>query len=83
MCKAYYQEFKWYDAGYIPTFEEYLKVALVTACHMLLSTISLVGMGEIVTKENFDWITSEPLMVKASSIVCRLMDDRVGHQVNI
>ncbi|XP_016493324.1 (-)-germacrene D synthase-like isoform X2 [Nicotiana tabacum] len=80
VCKAYYQEFKWYDAGYIPTFEEYLKVALVTACHMLLSTISLVGMGEIVTKENFDWITSEPLMVKASSIVCRLMDDRVGHQ---
>ncbi|XP_009591578.1 (-)-germacrene D synthase-like [Nicotiana tomentosiformis] len=80
VCKAYYQEFKWYDAGYIPTFEEYLKMALVTACHMLLSTISLVGMGEIVTKENFDWITSEPLMVKASSIVCRLMDDRVGHQ---
>ncbi|OIT20229.1 (-)-germacrene d synthase, partial [Nicotiana attenuata] len=80
VCKAYFQEFKWYHAGYIPTFEEYLKVALVTACYMMLSAISLVGMGEIVTKETFEWITSEPLMVKASSVVCRLMDDRVGHQ---
>ncbi|CAN4075605.1 unnamed protein product [Withania somnifera] len=81
VVKAYYQEFKWYHAGYVPTFEEYLKVALVTACYMMLSTTSLVGMGEeLVSEENLRWITSEPLMVKASSIVCRLMDDRIGHK---
>ncbi|XP_060183183.1 (-)-germacrene D synthase-like [Lycium barbarum] len=62
VVKAYYQEFKWYHAGYVPTFEEYLKVALVTSCHMMLSTTSLVGMGELVTKENFEWVTSEPSM---------------------
>ncbi|MCD7458678.1 hypothetical protein HAX54_038875 [Datura stramonium] len=81
VVKAYYQEFKWYHAGYVPIFEEYLKVALVTACYMMLSTTSLVGMGEeFVTEDNFKWITSEPLIVKASSIVCRLMDDRIGHK---
>ncbi|XP_060196014.1 (-)-germacrene D synthase-like [Lycium barbarum] len=80
VVKAYYQEFKWYHAGYVPTFEEYLKVALVTSCHMMLSTTSLVGMGELVTKENFEWVTSEPSMVKASCVVCRLMDDRIGHK---
>ncbi|PHT87246.1 (E,E)-germacrene B synthase [Capsicum annuum] len=81
VVKAYHQEFKWYHAGYVPTFKEYLKVALVTACYMMLSTTSLVGMGkELVTEENFKWITSEPLMVKSSSIICRLMDDRIGHK---
>ncbi|KAH0678033.1 hypothetical protein KY284_019118 [Solanum tuberosum] len=81
LVRAYHQEFKWYHSGYVPTFEEYLKVALVTACYMMLSTTSLVGMEEeLVNEENFKWITSEPLMVKASSIVCRLMDDRIGHK---
>ncbi|KAK6790552.1 hypothetical protein RDI58_009633 [Solanum bulbocastanum] len=81
LVRAYHQEFKWYHSGYVPTFEEYLKVALVTACYMMLSTTSLVGMEkELVSEENFKWITSEPLMVKASSIVCRLMDDRIGHK---
>ncbi|KAG5608066.1 hypothetical protein H5410_019347 [Solanum commersonii] len=81
LVRAYHQEFKWYHSGYVPTFEEYLKVALVTACYMMLSTTSLVGMKkELVSEENFKWITSEPLMVKASSIVCRLMDDRIGHK---
>ncbi|KAL2529077.1 Tricyclene synthase [Forsythia ovata] len=35
------------------------------------------GMGELATKEAFEWISSEPLLVRASSIICRLMNDMV------
>ncbi|XP_031099200.1 (-)-germacrene D synthase-like isoform X2 [Ipomoea triloba] len=39
------------------------------------------GMPEdFVTKEVFDWVTNEPLMVRASSIIARLMDDIAGHK---
>ncbi|CAI9756927.1 unnamed protein product [Fraxinus pennsylvanica] len=79
LVRAYFEEAKWTYNGYAPTLEEYMKVALVSGAYMMLSTTSLVGMGELVTKEAFDWISSEPLSVRASSIICRLMDDMVGH----
>ncbi|WRX28423.1 Terpene synthase [Theobroma cacao] len=45
-----------------------------------LSTASFVGMGDIVTKDAFDWILSNPKMITASSIICRLTDDIVSHE---
>ncbi|CAA2961961.1 (-)-germacrene D synthase [Olea europaea subsp. europaea] len=79
LVQAYFEEAKWTYSKYTPTLEEYMKAALVSTAYMMLSTTSLVGMGELVTKEAFDWISSEPLSVRASSIICRLMDDMVGH----
>ncbi|KAL2496217.1 Alpha-humulene/(-)-(E)-beta-caryophyllene synthase [Forsythia ovata] len=79
LVRAYFEEAKWTYNGYVPTIEEYMEVALVSCAYMMLSTTSLVGMGELATKEAFDWISSEPLFVRASAIVCRLMDDMVGH----
>ncbi|KAL0362759.1 UNVERIFIED_CONTAM: Bicyclogermacrene synthase [Sesamum calycinum] len=63
----------------MPTMEEYMKVAIVTATFMTSSTTSLVGMGNLVTKKDFDWITSEPLFLLASSTICRLTNDMVGY----
>ncbi|KAL2476203.1 Alpha-humulene/(-)-(E)-beta-caryophyllene synthase [Abeliophyllum distichum] len=79
LVQAYFKEAKWTYDQYVPTMEEYMKVALVSGAYMMLSTSSLVGMGELATKEAFEWISSEPLLVRASSIICRLMDDMVGH----
>nr|GMC74612.1 (-)-germacrene D synthase-like [Ipomoea batatas] len=78
--RAYHQEFMWFYTKHVPTFEEYLKVSLATTCYMTLATTSLVGMGDIVTKEVLDWITSEPLAIKANCSICRLMDDIIGHE---
>ncbi|KAH6812698.1 hypothetical protein C2S51_021716 [Perilla frutescens var. frutescens] len=81
LCGAYFEEAKWLYNNYIPTFEEYMKVSLVSCGYMMMSTSSLVGMGDhLVSKEDFDWITSEPLIVRASSVICRLMDDLVGDE---
>nr|CAN68620.1 hypothetical protein VITISV_013313 [Vitis vinifera] len=78
--RAYYEEAKWLQVQQIPTMEEYMPVALVTSAYSMLATTSFVGMGDAVTKESFDWIFSKPKIVRASAIVCRLMDDMVSHK---
>ncbi|KAL3508575.1 hypothetical protein ACH5RR_027976, partial [Cinchona calisaya] len=80
LAKAYFQEAKWFHNGHVPRFEEYMKVALVTGAYMMLATTSLVLMGESVSTKTLDWITNEPLIVRANSIICRLTDDMVGHE---
>nr|GME12960.1 (-)-germacrene D synthase-like [Ipomoea batatas] len=78
---AYYEEAKWFHNRRNPKFEEYMKVTLVTCGYMMLSTTSIVGMqGDFVTKEAFDWVSKEPLIVQAASIINRFMDDMVGHE---
>ncbi|XP_057792632.1 bicyclo-germacrene synthase-like [Salvia miltiorrhiza] len=77
---AYFEEAKWLYNDYIPSVEEYMKVSIVSCGYMTMSTTSLVGMGDQVSKEDFDWIVNEPLIVLASSAICRLMDDLVGDE---
>ncbi|XP_062011925.1 (-)-germacrene D synthase-like [Rosa rugosa] len=78
--RAYHAEAKWLHKNYTPTMDEYMEVALVTSAYSMLATTSFVGMGDIVTKDSFEWIFSDPKIVKASSVVCRLMDDIVSHK---
>uniref|UniRef100_A0A1S4CD32 (E,E)-germacrene B synthase-like n=1 Tax=Nicotiana tabacum TaxID=4097 RepID=A0A1S4CD32_TOBAC len=75
LVRAYFKEAKWLNAGYNPKGEEYNKNALVTAA------LSLVGMEEVITKDIFEWITSEPSIVRASSTIPRLMDDIIDHEL--
>jgi len=82
LVNAYFKEAKWFHQGYTPPMEEYMQVALVTGAYEMLSTNSFVGMGDLATQEAFDWVSSCPLIVRASSIICRLMDDMVGHKVD-
>ncbi|KAJ9678956.1 hypothetical protein PVL29_021001 [Vitis rotundifolia] len=65
---------------HVPTIEEYMRVALVTAGYSLVATISLVGMGEIATKEAFDWVSSDPKIMSSSNLVARLMNDIKSHK---
>ncbi|KAK8977895.1 hypothetical protein V6N11_000222 [Hibiscus sabdariffa] len=79
-CQAYYAEFKWLHDDYIPTLEEYMSVALVTSTYHLLTVVSFVGMEDDITKETFVWAFTDPKILRASTIICRLMDDVVTHQ---
>lgn len=81
--QAYFVEAKWLKQEYIPTMEEYMNNALVSCGYSMLVTTSFMGMGDSVTKEVFDWIFSDPPIIKASTIISRLMDDIVSHKVYI
>jgi (-)-germacrene D synthase len=63
--------------------EEYMAVALVTSAYAMLAATSFVGMGRVVTKDPFDRLYRGPKILKASEIICRLMDDIVSHKVVI
>ncbi|XP_040989064.1 (-)-germacrene D synthase-like [Juglans microcarpa x Juglans regia] len=76
--QAYFVEAKWFNENYVPTFEEYMDNALGSSAYSALTTLSFVGMGDIVTKEAFDWVFSHPRMVKAAEIIGRLMNDIVS-----
>ncbi|PIN14350.1 (-)-germacrene D synthase [Handroanthus impetiginosus] len=82
LARAYFEEAKWlYTTSYLPNMEEYMKVTLISGAYMMLATTSLVGMESLVTKETFEWVSNEPLIVRASSVICRLMDDMVGYGI--
>ena len=81
LVRAYFDEANWYRKGYVPTMEEYMEVALVSGGYIMLAPTSFVGMGESVTKQAFDWVSNNPLVVKACSIICRLTNDMVGHKL--
>ncbi|KAL3379907.1 hypothetical protein AABB24_000521 [Solanum stoloniferum] len=85
LIRAYFDEAKWYHSDYsVPTFEEYIKVSLVSSGYMMVATISLVGIEDnLMNKYIMDWVTKEPLVVKASTVIARLMDDIAGHEVRI
>ncbi|CAL2254850.1 unnamed protein product [Prunus armeniaca] len=77
-AKAYFDEAKWFHEGYIPSMEEYMRVATASACSTILTTISLLGMGDIVTKESFEWLLNDPKILRASNTIGRLMNDIVS-----
>ncbi|KAK4398461.1 Beta-caryophyllene synthase [Sesamum angolense] len=78
LTRAFLQEAEWVYSKYMATMEEYMEVALVTTGHAMMATLSLLGVRNTVTKKDLEWITSKPLIVQASAIICRLMDDIVG-----
>jgi hypothetical protein len=58
-----------------------MRIAIPSVGNTLLSTISLVGMGDIVTKDSFEWLAKDPKILRASNIIFRLMDDLVSSKV--
>ncbi|KAJ1441933.1 Terpenoid cyclases/protein prenyltransferase alpha-alpha toroid [Sesbania bispinosa] len=80
LVQSYFAEAKWFNRNYIPTVEEYMGVALVTSAYHMLAVTSFIGMGSIATEKAFQWLTNNPKIVNASTIICRLMDDIVSHE---
>ncbi|XP_065048735.1 alpha-humulene synthase-like isoform X1 [Musa acuminata AAA Group] len=81
LSEAYFEESKWRDQHYVPTLDEHLHVSLVSSTSPMLKCAFFVGMGEIATKEAFEWITSFPKIVQASAIIGRIMNDIASHEL--
>ncbi|XP_057546573.1 (-)-drimenol synthase-like [Amaranthus tricolor] len=82
LCKAYMQEAKWCNQNFIPAFDDYMKIALVTSPYPHAIISSFLGMGEIATKEVFEWASQNPMpnVIKAASTIIRIMNDLGGHE---
>ncbi|XP_048420081.1 (-)-alpha-pinene synthase-like isoform X2 [Pyrus x bretschneideri] len=80
VAHAYFDEARWLREQCIPSMEEYMHVATASVGNSLLSTVCLVGMGDIVTNDVFQWLSNNPKILRASNIIFRLMDDIAGHK---
>ncbi|MED6124418.1 hypothetical protein PIB30_058717 [Stylosanthes scabra] len=78
--QVYMTEAKWLKNNYIPTMAEYIQTSAVSSGYPILITISFIGMGDMATEDIFKWVTSKPKMVRASAIMCRIMDDIVSNE---
>ncbi|XP_050371154.1 (-)-germacrene D synthase-like [Argentina anserina] len=79
--RAYIQEAKWFKKKYTPRMEEYMKVECDTS-FLPFAVTSFYALGEIasVTNDTMDWVLSDPKIVKAASVIGRLLNDIVGHK---
>ncbi|XVF85379.1 hypothetical protein PTKIN_Ptkin17bG0113000 [Pterospermum kingtungense] len=82
LAQAYMLEAKWMHQKYKPTFEEFKANSLLTTGYAMLAITSFVGMGDVVTPETFKWADNDPKIIKASTIICRFMDDIAEHKVH-
>nr|AGW18155.1 terpene synthase 2 [Copaifera officinalis] len=80
LAKGYMVEAEWRAKGYIPTYDEYIENGIWTAGYPALEITSLLALGNIATKEVFDWISSMPKIVRASGIVGRIGNDLGSHK---
>ncbi|XP_042478645.1 (-)-germacrene D synthase-like isoform X2 [Macadamia integrifolia] len=81
LVRAYFIEATWFNKGCIPTFEEYMGIALTTGGYSMLTVTSFLGMRDIGTKEALDWAIDDPDLVRASSVISRLMNDIASHKM--
>ncbi|CAI9756952.1 unnamed protein product [Fraxinus pennsylvanica] len=78
LVRTYLQEAKWEYSGYIPNLEEYMKVGKPSSTYLLFISVSLTAIGELVSKEAFEWVASDPLILQGLEEIGRLMNDLVG-----
>ncbi|KAL2476209.1 Alpha-humulene/(-)-(E)-beta-caryophyllene synthase [Abeliophyllum distichum] len=83
LARTYFQEAKWVYSGYIPSLEEYMKVGMPSSTYILMSAAAFAGInGELVSKEAFEWLASDPLILQASEIIGRLMNDLFEQKIS-
>ncbi|KAJ0101469.1 hypothetical protein Patl1_04380 [Pistacia atlantica] len=80
IVQGYFSEAKWLNEGYIPTFEEYISLAAETSAVELITSFAFLGMDDIATKEDFDWISTNSKIINAARLIGRLMGDIGSHK---
>ncbi|CAH8386825.1 unnamed protein product [Eruca vesicaria subsp. sativa] len=74
LCKAYLVEAKWFNSGYLPNTEEYMKIGAVSSgVHLVMLHVYYL-LGEI-TAEKVKLIESNPKIVSSAATILRLWDD--------
>ncbi|XP_058001382.1 alpha-copaene synthase-like isoform X2 [Hevea brasiliensis] len=72
MLRSYLAEAKWRNEGYVPTVEEYLQVSLISSGYPMVTTTSFLSMGKVATTDAFEWVSNDPKIIRALSLLCRL-----------
>ncbi|XP_019056191.1 PREDICTED: (-)-germacrene D synthase-like [Nelumbo nucifera] len=76
LIKAYFVEARWFNEKYFPRREEYLCNSWSGgSVYPLLTVASFISMGDVATKEAFDWVSIRPKLLTSSGLIVRLTND--------
>ncbi|XP_044964596.1 tau-cadinol synthase-like isoform X1 [Hordeum vulgare subsp. vulgare] len=71
----YLQEVEWLNQNHKPCFKDHLRLSAMSIGSPTLCVGLMVGMGDLVTRETFEWAASYPKVAIACGKIARLMDD--------
>ncbi|KAF5743999.1 casbene synthase chloroplastic-like [Tripterygium wilfordii] len=80
LLKAYFTEAKWFKEGYMPPYDEYMKIAKVTGSLHMIMLGCFLGMGAPAKSSIIEWFISIPKLLEAVLINTRLIND-LTHEV--
>ncbi|KAG6499275.1 hypothetical protein ZIOFF_039032 [Zingiber officinale] len=78
---SYLEEARWGIERHVPSLDEHLRNSLISSGCSIVSCASYVGLGEVATKEVFDWHSTFPKAVEACCLIGRLLNDIRSHEL--
>ncbi|CAH8315803.1 unnamed protein product [Eruca vesicaria subsp. sativa] len=77
------QLIKWARGDYMPSFDEYIEAGGAEIGSYATITCSIMGLGDIGKKKDFEWLRSRPKVVQVLAAKTRLMDDMTDYEEDI
>ncbi|KAG2282930.1 hypothetical protein Bca52824_054150 [Brassica carinata] len=74
---------KWAREDYMPSFDEYIEAGGAEIGSYTAISCSVMGLGEIGKKRDFEWLRSRPKVVQVLAAKTRLMDDMTDYEEDI
>ncbi|KAG9444304.1 hypothetical protein H6P81_015644 [Aristolochia fimbriata] len=76
LCREYLVEASWFNQGYTPGVDEYLRCSLISCAYPMIIILCYVGMEDEIPEELFTWLRSDPKIVDGTS---RGFEQERGH----
>ncbi|XBI53133.1 hypothetical protein VPH35_035417 [Triticum aestivum] len=79
---AYYlREAEWLHENHKPSFKDHMSLSAMSIGSLALCIGLMVGMGDLVTRESFEWAAGYPNVAISCGKIARLMDDIAAFKV--
>ncbi|XP_057994637.1 probable terpene synthase 6 [Hevea brasiliensis] len=75
MVRSNYVQAQWFNDGYIPAFDEYMRNGVVSVGYEAVRAASFIGMENIVGTTELQWLETNPKIVQAAKLISRLKND--------
>ncbi|KAI4374741.1 hypothetical protein MLD38_012701 [Melastoma candidum] len=79
-ARAYLVEARWFNQKFIPPTDEYIATASMSIGFKMLMVHTLVGMGDLVMEDTFEWLSSNPRVLQSTASASRFINDIVGYK---
>ncbi|XP_074366670.1 sesquiterpene synthase Cop-like [Apium graveolens] len=80
ITKSYIFESKCLNKWIVPTMETCIPHTIISSTIPILTMSFVVGMGQVVTREALEWLSGNPLLIRAGSLYCRFTDDMAEYK---